>query len=78
MRKKISSFILLLLAFVLLSACGNGNPETNISTIMYDFKEPTTFPFNISEVSTDIDIEAPDHLHQFIFRYYATNQLYIK
>ncbi|NME07125.1 hypothetical protein [Psychrobacillus sp. BL-248-WT-3] len=65
---KIKLLILLCSAFVFLNAC-NQNPELKVDTIRYEFKEPTQFPFEVNDVSTNIDLEAPDFLHQFIFHY---------
>jgi len=69
MRLKL--LILLCSAFVFLTAC-NKNPEQKVEPIMYNFKEPAQFPFEVNDVSTRIDLETPDSLHQFIFQYHNT------
>jgi hypothetical protein len=71
MRKKLGCCILLLV-IMLMSACsGVNNDEINNDvSILYNFKEPTTFPFEVNEVSSEIDIQNRDYLHQFIFHYY--------
>ena len=68
---KIKLLLLLCFAFVFLNAC-NQDPEQKVAPIRYEFKEPTQFPFEINDVSTSIDLEAPDFLHQFIFYYRNT------
>ncbi|MRH43545.1 hypothetical protein GH741_12730 [Aquibacillus halophilus] len=72
MKNKMSYYILLFIAFLLLSACNTPNDDmkNNIGPIMYDFKEPVVFPFDVNDISTEIDIQNPDYLHQFIFHYY--------
>ncbi|EDL65307.1 hypothetical protein BSG1_10063 [Bacillus sp. SG-1] len=58
----------MLISVLLLSACGDKSEVDNVPAI-YEFKEPNDFPFEITEVSTEIDLEVPNHLHQFIFYY---------
>ena len=65
---KIKLLILLCSIFVFLNAC-NHDSEQKVEPIRYEFKEPTQFPFEVNDVSTNIDLEAPDFLHQFIFHY---------
>ncbi|WP_138420917.1 hypothetical protein [Aquibacillus sediminis] len=66
------SHVLLFITILLLSACNSPNDEVEnkIGPIMYEFQEPTKFPFEVNDVSTEIDIQNPDYLHQFIFYYY--------
>jgi type VI protein secretion system component VasK len=63
------TLLLLLLLLLLLSACNNNDEIQNIETNMYEFKEPTKFPFEVNEVSTRIDLETTNSLYQLIFRY---------
>lgn len=65
---KIKLLILLCSVFVFLNAC-NQDSEQKVEPIRYEFKEPTQFPFVVNDVSTEIDLEVPDFLHQFIFQY---------
>ncbi|MED4456117.1 hypothetical protein [Metabacillus fastidiosus] len=68
MKRKITFCMLLSLTFLLLSACKSENkPEFN--RLMYDFKEPTSFPFEVNDVATTIDIAQVDYMHQFVFHY---------
>ncbi|MFD1019535.1 hypothetical protein [Thalassobacillus hwangdonensis] len=69
MKKRMSVYVCLLAVFLMVSACSNDS-EKSAPPIMYNFKEPTSYPFEISEASTEIDIGKPDYLHQFIFTYY--------
>jgi hypothetical protein len=68
---QIKFLILLCSVCVFLNACSM-NSEQKVEPIMYEFKEPTQFPFEVNDVSTDIDLEVPDYLHQFIFHYRNT------
>jgi hypothetical protein len=47
----------------------NISNDEELQPIMYEFKEPTKFPFEVNDVSTNIDLEVPEYLHQFIFHY---------
>ncbi|WP_214483103.1 hypothetical protein [Bacillus sp. SM2101] len=71
---KIRLIFLLLLSFIILYQFTNYNKDTKkteqIYQILYDFKEPVQFPFNIDEKTTEIDIKKIDYLHQFSFEYY--------
>ncbi|WP_336789675.1 hypothetical protein [Paenibacillus sp. MMO-177] len=62
-------FVFLVLMF-LISGCSRGNPTTERSkSILNDFTEPTTFPFEVNEVRTEIEIDNPDVLQQYVFHY---------
>lgn len=71
MEKK--KFLLIYFSILLLlSGCISDNKvdyQNNNKAIQYSFKEPRSFPFIVNEVSTDIDIEDPKYLHQFVFHY---------
>ncbi|MGG3889726.1 hypothetical protein [Metabacillus fastidiosus] len=68
MKRKITFCMLLSLTFLLLSACKSENkPEFN--DLMYEFKEPESFPFEVNDVATTIDIAQVDYMHQFVFHY---------
>jgi hypothetical protein len=69
MKNKSYTYILIIVVVLLLSACSTDKAEVNTSPKRYNFKEPNSFPFEITEVSTEIDMEVPDHLHQVIFNY---------
>jgi hypothetical protein len=62
-------FIFLCSACFYLSGCINISKDEELQPIMYEFKEPTKFPFEVNDVSTNIDLEVPEYLHQFIFHY---------
>ncbi|MGP4072038.1 hypothetical protein ACTWQB_05735 [Piscibacillus sp. B03] len=68
-RVKIT-FVLMSLCFLLLGACNNQNTKGEVDSIHYNFKEPISFPFEVNEISSEIDIQRVDYLHQFIFTYY--------
>ncbi|MCA1066142.1 hypothetical protein QTG56_25355 (plasmid) [Rossellomorea sp. AcN35-11] len=69
--------IIISIGLLFLSACKNES-EINIlkeemAAHSYTFNEPTSFPFVVNEVSTEMDIKQVDSLHQFIF-YYGNNE----
>jgi hypothetical protein len=66
---KFKLFIFLCSACFYLSGCINITKDEELQPIMYEFKEPTKFPFEVNDVSTNIDLEVPEYLHQFIFHY---------
>ncbi|OZB94088.1 hypothetical protein [Paenibacillus sp. XY044] len=60
------SFVFLILCF-LISGCSGG---TQIDRSMrYDFTEPYKFPFEVNDVRTEIAIDNPDYLQQYVFHY---------
>ncbi|MFE8701543.1 hypothetical protein ACFYKX_13140 [Cytobacillus sp. FJAT-54145] len=61
-----------LLGFILLLLSACSSEEKQLEPIAYEFKEPTTFPFEVNEAFSEIDLEVPDHLHQFIYYYRNT------
>jgi hypothetical protein len=69
---KLKLFIFLCSACLYLSGCINNSKDVELQPIMYEFKEPTKFPFEVNDVSTNIDLEVPEYLHQFIFHYRNT------
>lgn len=63
-------FILMLIVTVVCSGCAGGGSQRNIKhPIRYNINEPFAFPFEVNEVWTEIAIDNPDVLHQFIFHY---------
>ncbi|RUT43984.1 hypothetical protein EJP82_18805 [Paenibacillus anaericanus] len=63
------SFSFLVMIF-LLSGCSSSNPtEERSKSMLYDFYEPYRFPFEVNEVRTEIAIDNPDVLQQYIFHY---------
>ncbi|MGG0857476.1 hypothetical protein [Metabacillus fastidiosus] len=68
MKKKIISHTLLSLTLLLLSGCTEQS-KTEFKGLTYGFKEPSNFPFEVNSVSTTIDAEQVDYLHQFVFHY---------
>jgi hypothetical protein len=69
MKNKSHTYILIIVVVLLLSACGSDKSQVNTSPIRYNFKEPNSFPFEITEISTEINMEVPDPVHQVIFYY---------
>ncbi len=68
MRKLIYSSILLFSALIILSRCNNeSNAETSTYPVLYEFTEPSSFPFEINDKSSNVEIY-PD-LHQFVYHY---------
>lgn len=60
------SFVFLILC-ILISGCSGG---TQIDRSMrYDFTEPYKFPFEVNDVRTEIAIDNPDYLQQYVFHY---------
>jgi hypothetical protein len=37
--------------------------------MFYNFSEPFRFPFEVNEVRSEIAMDNPDYLHQFVFHY---------
>ncbi|MBD7971066.1 hypothetical protein [Paenibacillus gallinarum] len=67
MRNISFSFLVL---FFLISGCSSGNSTDQISkSMLYDFNEPFRFPFEVNEVRTEIAIDNPDVLQQYVFHY---------
>ncbi|MDQ0092077.1 hypothetical protein J2T12_005521 [Paenibacillus anaericanus] len=63
------SFSFLVMIF-LISGCSSSNPtEERSKSMLYDFNEPYRFPFEVNEVRTEIAIDNPDVLQQYIFHY---------
>lgn len=63
------SFVFLIL-IILISGCSGSNPtEERSISMLYDFNEPFRFPFEVNEVRTEIAIDNPDYLQQYIFHY---------
>lgn len=69
MNKRILIFTILCIVFSIVSACG---VNTDTKHIAYNFKEPSKFPFEVDEVTTEIDIKDVDNWYQFIFYYRNT------
>ena len=69
MNKRILIFTILCIVFSIVSACG---VNTDTKYIAYNFKEPSKFPFEVDEVTTEIDIKDVDNWYQFIFYYRNT------
>lgn len=63
-----SFFVFLILSF-LISGCSTKHVEVHNKSILYDFTEPFKFPFEVNEVRSEITIDNPDYLHQFVFHY---------
>ncbi|KRE70837.1 hypothetical protein [Paenibacillus sp. Soil750] len=60
----------ILLVFLLMCGCSGNSALTERSkSMIYDFKEPFRFPFEVNEVRTEIAIDNPDVLQQFVFHY---------
>lgn len=68
-KMRIRLIISLCLLLLFLNGCSNNNPQPIIEPIIYEFKEPTKFPFEINDVSTNISMPMPNHIHQFGFNY---------
>ncbi|KRF06545.1 hypothetical protein ASG89_19000 [Paenibacillus sp. Soil766] len=66
--KKIS-FAVLILLFLICGCSGNNDSREKSKQMNYDFKEPVTFPFEVNAIHTEIAIDNPDVLQQFIFHY---------
>jgi len=63
-----------LILVILISGCSGTNPTKQKSIpMLYNFNEPFKFPFDVNEVRTEIAIDNPDVLQQFIF-YYKNKQ----
>ncbi|ULO05539.1 hypothetical protein H1230_20980 [Paenibacillus sp. 19GGS1-52] len=67
MRKHYSVFLIFL---ILMSGCsGSHQTEKGITTMLYNFKEPSKFPFEVNEVHTEVSVDNIDVLQQFVFHY---------
>lgn len=63
------SFTFIVLIF-LISGCSSSNPTDERSkSMLYDFNEPFRYPFEVNEVRTEIAIDNPDVLQQYVFHY---------
>ncbi|NIK22437.1 hypothetical protein [Paenibacillus lupini] len=63
-------FVALLILCCLISGCSvEKQSEDSTHSILYDFQEPTSFPFEVNDVRTEIAIDNVDTLHQFVFHY---------
>ncbi|MCT4776015.1 MULTISPECIES: hypothetical protein [Exiguobacterium] len=58
--------LLVLLALVELATDRADQPNLPIE---YAFEEPIAFPFEITQRYSEVDIENPHHMHQFVFNY---------
>jgi hypothetical protein len=66
--RRISLVFLILL--ILITGCSVVNQtEERSKSILYNFNEPFRFPFEVNEVYTEIAIDNPEVLQQFIFHY---------
>ncbi|OME74116.1 hypothetical protein BK120_32090 [Paenibacillus sp. FSL A5-0031] len=63
--------LVFLILMILISGCSGHNPnkERIIPMMRYDFNEPFRFPFEVNEVRTEISIDDPYELHQYVFHY---------
>lgn len=66
--RKISFGLLIFCLFI--SGCsGSFQTEKGIKTMLYDFNEPSEFPFEVNEVRTEVLVDNIDVIHQFVFHY---------
>lgn len=63
------SFALMILFFLISGCSGNSATLERNKSMLYDFNEPFKFPFEVNEVRTEIAIDNPDALQQFVFHY---------
>lgn len=63
-----TSYYVLLILIILISGCSGGNPDRNL-TMNYDFAEPFRFPFEVNEVRTEVEMDDPYALQQYVFHY---------
>ena len=61
--------LICLISMLLLSGCSSSDVDSRNKSMLYDFKEPFSFPFEVNEVYTEVEIDNPNYLHQFIFHY---------
>jgi hypothetical protein len=63
--------LVFLILIILISGCSGNNPtkERSIPMMLYDFNEPYRFPFEVNDVRTEISIDNPYALHQYVFHY---------
>ncbi|MDR6551883.1 hypothetical protein [Paenibacillus qinlingensis] len=63
-------FIVLLILCILITGCSSSKQvEVKSKSILYDFREPFSFPFEVNEVRSEIAIDNPEYLQQFVFHY---------
>ncbi|TYP74818.1 hypothetical protein [Paenibacillus methanolicus] len=72
-RRNRNVLILVIVAFIVIMSVMR-NRDNEISEVVdrsmrYTFQEPYRFPFEVDEASSEVAIDNPDSLHQFIFRY---------
>ncbi|MGM0885115.1 MAG: hypothetical protein ACQEXQ_29240 [Bacillota bacterium] len=63
------SFVFLILIILLSGCSGSNQTEERSKAMLYDFNEPFRFPFEVNEVRTEIAIDNPDILQQYVFHY---------
>ena len=63
------SFIFLILCFLISGCSGGTHIDTRSKSMLYEFTEPFRFPFEVNDVRTEIAIENPDLLQQYVFHY---------
>ncbi|NJJ38148.1 hypothetical protein [Paenibacillus apii] len=65
-----SNSIVLLILIILISGCSSSNlTEDRDLSMLYDFNEPFRFPFEVNEVRTEIAMDNPYVLQQYVFHY---------
>lgn len=63
-------FITLIALVLLVGGCSGGYwADKGTKTMIYDFKEPVTFPFAVDDIRTEVAVDQIDELQQFIFHY---------
>lgn len=65
-----SIYFVLLVLIIVISGCSSSEPiEEKSKSMHYDFSEPYRFPFEVNEVRTEVAIDNPDFLQQYVFHY---------
>ncbi|KRE20917.1 hypothetical protein [Paenibacillus sp. Soil522] len=63
------SFVFLILIILISGCSGSSQTKVRSKSMLYDFNEPFRFPFEVNEVRTEIAMDNPDSLQQYVFHY---------
>lgn len=61
--------LVFIMVIILVSGCSSNQKEELNKSILFEFNEPFRFPFEINEVSTEVAMDNPDLLQQYVLHY---------